>query len=107
MIVFKEGVFAQCQQGCHSMHACPLTLTNEEQVIRMHCPCRGSQVNAAHVTRLDIIPDIDSGSLQITVLGSKSAANLPVHVDVYTLQNGTQVDAPLLPYLQVGMYRDC
>lgn len=38
-----------------------------------------------------MIPDIDNSALQITVLGSNSTANLPVQVDVYMPQIGTQV----------------
>lgn len=49
------------------------------------------QVNAAHITRLNMIPDIDSSALQVTVLGSNSTANLPVQVDVYMPQNRSQV----------------
>ncbi|BDA45139.1 probable beta-glucuronidase [Coccomyxa sp. Obi] len=48
-------------------------------------------VNAAHITRLNMIPDIDNSALQVTVLGSNSTANLPVQVAVYMPQDGSQV----------------
>lgn len=42
----------------------------------------GLQVPAAHVTRLDIIPDIDAGAVNITVLGSKEAEGAATQVTV-------------------------
>ena len=42
----------------------------------------GLQVPAAHVTRLDIIPDIDAGAVNITVLGSKEAEGTTAQVTV-------------------------
>ncbi|KAK9908188.1 hypothetical protein WJX75_003952 [Coccomyxa subellipsoidea] len=48
-------------------------------------------VNAAHVTRLDLIPDIDSSSLSVLVHGSDSADGLVVQVDIYFPRNGTAV----------------
>lgn len=50
-----------------------------------------TQVSAAHVTRLDLIPDIDSSSLSVLVHGSDSADGLAVQVDIYFPQNGTAV----------------
>jgi hypothetical protein len=41
-----------------------------------------SQVPAAHVTRLDITPDINAGAVNITVLGSKEAEGASAQVAV-------------------------
>ncbi len=40
------------------------------------------QVATEHMTRLDMIPDIDASSMQVTVRGSPSAVGLPVVVQI-------------------------
>lgn len=51
--------------------------------------CSSRQVPAAHVTRLDIIPDVDASSVSVTAHASNASAGLPVQVDVYIPDNGT------------------
>ncbi len=46
------------------------------------------------MTRLDMVPDIDSSSLNVTVHGSKAAEGLTVQIDMYIPQNGTAVCTP-------------
>ena len=40
------------------------------------------QVPAAHIERLDIIPDIDAGAVTVTVLGSNASEGAIAHVSV-------------------------
>lgn len=51
---------------------------------------------AAHIQRLDIIPDIDTSSVNITVLASAAAQNLTAHVVVNDKQ-GHKVRIATLP----------
>lgn len=48
------------------------------------------QVPASHITRLDIIPDIDRSQVNITVHGSAAARNRPVQV-LLTDKDGKEV----------------
>ena len=50
------------------------------------------QVADQHLTRLDIIPDIDRSSVRVIVRGSASAVGLPVVVQVGN--NDTAVSEP-------------
>ena len=53
-----------------------------------------AQVADQHITRLDMIPDIEAESLQVTVQGGPSAIGLPVMFQIG--RNSTKVRTALL-----------
>jgi hypothetical protein len=62
----------------------PVRVVVPQALLTMMTPTNacGLQVPAAHVTRLDIIPDIDAGAVNITVLGSTEAEGAKAQVTV-------------------------
>lgn len=58
-----------------------------------------SQVSAAHVTDLKLIPCVDDSSVQVTVSGSSAAANMTAHVGIFYPNNGTKVREIYKPFL--------
>jgi hypothetical protein len=60
------------------------------------------QVGAEHVTRLDMIPDIDASSMRVTVRGSPSAVGLPVVVQLGN--NGTAVSGASALKMLAGLW---
>ena len=62
----------------------------------------GLQVPAAHVTRLDIVPDIDAGAVNITVLGSEEAEGATAQVTVLD-KEGHKVN--LMPHASCQFFK--
>ena len=54
------------------------------------------------MTRLDIIPDIDAGAVNITVLGSKEAESATAHVTVLDKEGQKVI---LMPHALCQLFR--